>query len=387
MSTKLVKLCVVLILLISFPLFSSLHVQAASSQFVTKGTSANKVVALTFDDGADGTNIEKLLSILADHHITATFFLTGSGTKDHPSAVKKITAAGHDIGNHSYSHPDFTTLSSAQMKNELNQTEAMIKSTTGKSSKPLFRAPFGAVNSAVLSAAGSAGFTHTIQWNIDTLDWKGTSSTAITNKVMDHIVPGSIILMHTGEGASGTPGALPTMISKLKAKGYQFVTVRDLLFAQSTGDAYVVQPGDTLYRIAKKYGMTVQQLAELNHLADPSYIRAGQVLVISKPSSSIHTYTVKSGDTLYSLARKYGVSVSAIVSANHLANASYITVGQVLVIPDQAEPHFTAYAVKAGDTLYSIARRYNTSVSKLVQVNHLSNPDFLLIGTILKIPQ
>ncbi|MFQ3544306.1 LysM peptidoglycan-binding domain-containing protein [Halobacillus rhizosphaerae] len=386
MSTKLVKLCVVLTLLISFPLFSSLHVQAASSQFVAKGTSANKVVALTFDDGADGTNIEKILSVLADHQITATFFLTGSGTKAHPRAVKKIIAAGYDIGNHSYSHPDFTTLSAAQMKNELNQTEAMIKSTTGKSSKPLFRAPFGAVNSAVLSAAGSAGFTHTIQWNIDTLDWKGTSSAAITNKVMDHIVPGSIILMHTGEGASGTPGALPTMISKLKAKGYKFVTVRDLLFVQSAGDTYVVKPGDTLYRIAKKYGMTVQQMAEMNHLADPSYIRAGQVLVISEPSS-IHTYTVLSGDTLYSLARKYGVSVSSIVSANHLANASYITVGQVLVIPGQAEPHYTAYAVKAGDTLYSIARRYNTSVSKLVQVNHISNPDFLLMGTILKIPQ
>ena len=146
--------------LVLFSLFSfSGQAEAANSKFVTKGSTSSKVVALTFDDGSDGTNIQKILDILSTNHIKATFFLTGSGAQNHPQAIKNIAAKGHQIGNHSYSHPDFTGLSAAQMKSQLDRTETTIKNITGKSTKPIFRAPFGSTSSAVLTAVGNAGYT------------------------------------------------------------------------------------------------------------------------------------------------------------------------------------------------------------------------------------
>lgn len=340
MSTKLFKLVAVLALIL-FTFFSfSGQSQAANSKFVTKATTTSKVIALTFDDGSDGTNIQKILDILAANKVKATFFLTGSGAEKHPQSIKNIVAKGHQIGNHSYSHPDFTKLSTAKMKAELDKTEAAIKKITGKSTKPIFRAPFGATNSAVLAAVGNAGYTHTIQWNIDSLDWKGVSSTSITNKVMNNVVPGTIVLMHTGAGASGTPGALPGMISKLKAKGYSFVTVSELLKlkpAPSTGTKYTVKSGDTLYSIAKKYNVTVAALAKANNITNYNLIRVGQVLIIpskaAPPPAVTVKYTVKAGDTLYSIAKKYNVTVAKLAAANKITNYNLIRVGQVLVIP------------------------------------------------------
>ncbi|MDN7241607.1 LysM peptidoglycan-binding domain-containing protein [Planococcus sp. N028] len=341
MGNKLFKLVVVLALIL-FTFFSfSGQTEAASSKFVTKGNTTSKVIALTFDDGSDGTNIQKILDILSANKVKATFFLTGSGAEKHPQPIKNIVAKGHQIANHSYSHPDFTKISAAKMKAELDKTEATIKKITGNSTKPLFRAPFGATNSAVLAAVGNAGYTHTIQWNIDSLDWKGVSSTSITNKVMNNVVPGTIVLMHTGAGASGTPGALPGMISKLKAKGYSFVTVSELLKlkpAPSTGTKYTVKAGDTLYSIAKKHGVTVEALAKANNITNYNLIRVGQVLIIpskaaTPPPATSVKYTVKAGDTLYSIAKKYNVTVAKLAAANKITNYNLIRVGQVLVIP------------------------------------------------------
>lgn len=335
MGSKLFKVIAALTLILFTALSFSLKAEAAASTYVTKGTTTNKIVALTFDDGADGTNINKILGILSTNKIKATFFLTGSGAANHPTSIKNITAQGHEIGNHSYSHPDFTKMTAAQIKAELDKAEATIKNITGKTTKPLFRAPFGAVNSAVLSGVGAAGYTHTIQWNIDTVDWKGVSSTAITDKVVNNIVPGSIVLMHTGAGASGTPGALPGMISKLKAKGYSFVTVQQLLNLQAGTVKYTVKAGDTLYSIAARYKVTVAALAKANNITNYNLIRVGQVLIIpiTPPPATVVKYTVKAGDTLYSIARKYNTTVAKIATANKIASPYIIRVGQVLVIP------------------------------------------------------
>src|SRR5690606_31509676 len=187
--------------------------------------------------------------------------------------------------------------------------------------------------------------THTIQWNIDTVDWKGISSTEITNKVVNNIVPGSIVLMHTGAGAPGTPIALPGMISKLKAKGYKFVTISELLKLPPTGGTtYTVKAGDTLYSIAKKYNVTVAALAKANNITNYNLIRVGQVLVIpgttppAPPPATTVKYTVKAGDTLYSIASKYNTTVAAIASANKITNINLISVGQVLIIPVKQAP-------------------------------------------------
>ncbi|WP_233208611.1 LysM peptidoglycan-binding domain-containing protein [Planomicrobium sp. MB-3u-38] len=401
MGTRIGKIAAVM-LLVLFSLFSfNGQSDAASSSYITKGNTSSKVVALTFDDGADGTNTNKILDILSTHNVKATFFLTGSGAEDHPQFIRNIAAKGHQLGNHSYSHPDFRTLSATQMKSQLDRTETIIKNLTGKTTKPIFRAPYGSVNSNVLAGVGAAGYGYTIQWNIDTIDWRGDSATTITNKVVNNIVPGSIVLMHTGAGAPGTPVALPNIITKLKAKGYSFVTVSQMLNLPSSppasgGTTYTVKAGDTLYSIAQRFNTTVAKIAAANNIANVNLLRIGQVLIIpgtstAPPPATSTTYTVKAGDTLYSIAQRFNTTVAKIAAANNITNVNLLRIGQVLKIPgtSTAPPPATTvkYTVKAGDTLYSIALRYNTTVAKIAAANNITNVNFLRIGQVLIIPR
>ncbi len=260
----------------------ALPVSAAPSQVVSKGNTTEKVVALTFDDGADGANISRILQTLSTDNVKATFFLTGSGAANHGQKIRNIASQGHQIGNHSYTHSYFTQISAAQMRNELQRTETLIQQLTGRTTKPYFRPPYGAYNSSVLQTVGDAGYTRTIMWTIDTIDWRGDSATTIVNRVMSRITPGAIILMHTGAGASGTPSALPTIITRLKSMGYRFVTISQMLNLSSapSGQVYTVRAGDTLYSIARRYGVTVQRIASANRITNPNLIRVGQVLII-----------------------------------------------------------------------------------------------------------
>ena len=394
MTSRVVRVFMALLILLGTFGVAPRSVAAASSSFITSVNTTSKVVALTFDDGADGANTNKILDILAKYNVKATFFLTGSGANHHPQYIKNIAAKGHQLGNHSYSHPYFTQLSTTQMKSELDRTESLIKSLTGKTTKPIFRAPYGAVNNTVLSGVGAAGYSYTIQWNIDTVDWKGVSASQINTKVQSNIKPGSIVLMHTGAGAPGTPLALPTMISQLKAKGYQFVTISQLLAYQSnsTAKTYTVKSGDTLYGIARTYGVSVSALASANNITNTNLIYVGQVLVIpgtTTPPTSTTTYTVKSGDTLYKIAASYNTTVSKIASANNITNVNLIYVGQVLTIPGTTTPpaSTTTYTVKSGDTLYKIASSYNTTVSKIASANNITNVNLIYVGQTLTIPR
>ncbi|MBR3060912.1 MAG: LysM peptidoglycan-binding domain-containing protein [Exiguobacterium sp.] len=396
MKRKVIRGAMALFILLAMVITQSISVSAAASKFVTSMNTTSKVVALTFDDGADGANTNKILDILAKNNIKATFFLTGSGANNHPQYIKNIAAKGHQLGNHSYTHPDFTKLTATQMKSELDRTEALIKSLTGKTTKPIFRAPFGAVNSTVLSGVGASGYGYTIQWNIDTVDWKGLTASQINTKVQTNIKPGSIVLMHTGAGAPGTPLALPTMISQLKAKGYKFVTISQLLAYQnaSTNKTYTVKSGDTLYSIARTYGVTVSALAAANNITNYSLIYVGQVLIIPgttvTPPTTTVKYTVKSGDTLYKIATMYNTTVAKIAAANNIANVNSIYVGQVLVIPGTTvtPPTTTVkYTVKSGDTLYKIATMYNTTVAKIAAANNITNVSLISVGQVLTIPK
>lgn len=380
---------------------------AAPAQTISRGPTTEKVVALTFDDGSDGTNINRILNTLSSHNVKATFFLTGTGINNHPQAIRNIVNQGHAVGNHSYTHPDFTKISGTQIRSQLQQTEEAVRNLTGKTTKPFFRPPYGAYNSTVLQHVGDAGWRYSVMWTIDTIDWTGNSSSDIVNRVMTRITPGAIILMHTGAGASGTPAALPTIITRLKAQGYRFVTLPQLMNLPSTpapgSPTYTVRAGDTLYSIARRFDVTVQQIASANNLSNINLIRVGQVLTIPAsggtvtppppPPAATTRYTVRSGDTLYAIARRFNVTVQQIASANNLSNPNLIRVGQVLIIPSggsstpaPAPPATTTrYTVRPGDTLYSIARRYNTTVQRLASVNNLSNPNLIRVGQVLEI--
>lgn len=378
----------------------SMPVSAAPSQAIYRVNTTSKVVSFTFDDGSDGGHTNEILAILKQNNIKATFFVTGTAAQHHPSLLKNIVNQGHEIGNHSFNHPDFTKISASQTTDQLNRAETAIKSATGKTTKPLFRPPFGYVNQTVLNNVGANGYTKTIMWTIDTIDWRGDSASTITNKVVNNVVPGAIILMHSGQ-ATNTPEALPGMISKLKAMGYQFVPITKLLTYQGTSSStttYTVKSGDTLYKIANQYGVTVQQLVTANRLANPNLIRVGQVLTIPKaggttiPPTTTTKHTVLAGETLYGIALRYKVTVQQIVTANKITNPNLIRVGQVLTIPTRSQttppPATTVkYTVKAGDTLYSIARRYNTTVLAIARANNISNLNLIRPGQVLTIPR
>lgn len=379
---------------------------AAPSRLVQKGNTQENIVALTFDDGSDGTNIDSILSILSTYDVKATFFLTGSGASNHQQKIKNISQYGHDIGNHSYSHPYFTKISPTETKNQLQRTENIIRELTGKTIKPLFRPPYGDYNSTVLQRLGDAGYTHTIMWTIDTIDWTGNSANAIVQRIMAGITPGSIILMHTGAGATGTTSALPTVITRLKAMGYRFTTVSELLNIESkpSGTNYAIKTGDTLYGIARRYNVSINQLALANNIKNVNLIGVGQVLRIpgissngSTPPSPTTTpitntkYTVRSGDTLYAIAKNYDLSVLQIVAANNIKNANLIQPGQVLTLPRKSgstlpNPTTKYHTVRSGDTLYAISRRYGVSIQRITTANKITNPNLIRIGQVLIIP-
>ena len=147
---------------------------------------------------------------------------------------------------------------------------------------------------------------------------------------------------------------------------------------------YTVKSGDTLWSISKKYGITVDELKQINNLSS-NLLSVGQNLIIPTMDVNETTYTVKKGDTLYTLANKFNTSVDNLKSINNLTTDS-LSIGQILKIPaNNMEDSNNSYIVKSGDTLYSIAKQYNTSVSDLKQINGLTS-DILSIGQVLKIP-
>ncbi len=190
-----------------------------------------KVVALTFDAGANADGVASILSTLSANHVRASFFLTGDFTSSFPAQAKAMAAAGR-AGDHSVSHPYFTKLTDAQMRQEVLGAQQTIKTVTGANPAPWFRFPFGDYNAHTVSVVNSTGFVP-VGWTVDTLGWEGTSEgitvAKIVSRVLGSLQPGEIVLMHCGSNPTDhstlDADALPSVISQLRSRGYQFVTV------------------------------------------------------------------------------------------------------------------------------------------------------------------
>ena len=199
-------------------------ISKADATFISKLNTTNNKIALTFDDCNNRANMEEILNILSKESVKATFFVTGDTIERYPDMLTKIVDNGNSIGNHSYSHSDFTVLTSEEIKKEIEKTEEAIKELTGKSTKPMFRPPYGKFNDEVIDILGELGFTSFVYWSIDTKDWSGISADDIMYEVLSKANPGSIVLMHASYGAKNTSAALPEIIRGLRDMGYEFVT-------------------------------------------------------------------------------------------------------------------------------------------------------------------
>ena len=186
------------------------------------------LMVLTFDAGADRGFAAEILNFLAEKDVRATFGMTGAWAEANPDLIQRIVREGHDLINHSWSHPDFTTISSAERADQLARVDAVIIEQTGRSMKPYFRPPFGAYNEAVLQDLLANGYNVNVMWTTDTLGWNGLSAAEINQRVFNDAVPGGIVLMHVG-AASQDAAALPEMIDTLRAMGYSFATITELV--------------------------------------------------------------------------------------------------------------------------------------------------------------
>ena len=178
---------------------------------------------LTSDWGNEDT--QQLIDTLKKYNVNATFFVVGAWVDKYPESVKALSDAGNEVMSHSNDHAHFSQLTSDQIIANVTAGNEKIEKVTGK--KPtLFRCPYGEYDNHVITTVKSMGITP-IQWNVDSLDWKGIDAQTITNRVMKNVVPGSIILFHNA--AKHTPEALPGIIEQLLAQGYRIVPVSQLL--------------------------------------------------------------------------------------------------------------------------------------------------------------
>ena len=190
-----------------------------------------KQISLTFDSAWGNEDLDSILETLQSYHVSASFFVTGEWVANYPNEVQKIHANGHDLGNHSEHHKNMSQLTSEACTTELLTVHERMKNLIGVEMN-LFRPPYGDYNDTVIKTAASCGY-FTIQWSVDSLDWKDYGIDSIIKTVTKHpeLKNGAIILLHTG--SKYTAEALPLLIEQLQAQGYEFVPVSKLIYTEN----------------------------------------------------------------------------------------------------------------------------------------------------------
>lgn len=186
----------------------------------------DKKIAISFDCAWGTDYTDKLLEIMQGENVKCTFFTVEFWAKKHPDYLKKISEYGHEIGTHSATHPYMSKLDREGIIRELSSSVSIIESVTGNKVK-VFRPPYGDYNDRLIETASEMGL-YTIQWDVDSLDWKDLSAFEIEKRVVSRVKSGSIVLFHN-QGLH-TAEALPQIIKTLKNKGFEFTTIGDLIY-------------------------------------------------------------------------------------------------------------------------------------------------------------
>ena len=196
----------------------------------------DKTIALSFDAAWGNEDTQTLIDILNKYKINATFFVVGDWVTKYPDSVKALFDAGNEVMSHSDDHAHFASLSADEIKSNINASNDKIENVTGV--RPtLFRCPYGEYNDTVIKTVKDMGMT-AIQWDVDSLDWKGISADEIQSRVLNNVKSGSIVLFHNA--AENTPEALPGIIEALIADGYKIVPISQLIL---TGDYTIDNTG------------------------------------------------------------------------------------------------------------------------------------------------
>ncbi len=183
-------------------------------------------VAMTFDDGPSAKLTPKLLDLLAAHHMKATFFVVGENAADHPEILQRAVREGHEIANHTWSHPNLAKMGDDGVRRELQKTDDAIRSAIG--TRPtLMRPPYGSITAHQKHWIHEEFGYRVIIWDVDPLDWKRPGPSVVTSRILKETHPGSIILAH--DIHAPTIEAMPATFDQLEAKGFKFVTVSELL--------------------------------------------------------------------------------------------------------------------------------------------------------------
>lgn len=207
------------------------QVPIAAPPELQRGPLGRRQIALTFDAGDEATDLPQLLADLQRLQVRATFFLTGRWCRRHPREVTLLAQSSHAIGNHSWAHPAYTSLPDEGIRQDLLRADALLNSLFGHSVRPLFRPPFGDRDERVLRILAENGY-RSIYWTLDTLDSIEPRKTPafLAARVLDQTddrLDGAIILSHVGYPE--TCAAAPVIITKLRARGFSFVTVPEWL--------------------------------------------------------------------------------------------------------------------------------------------------------------
>ena len=221
--------------LLGAPPFRPIPAPPAVARVVSRGDATQPLVALTFDAGADRGNAARILDTLAANDIRSSFGITGQWARANPDLVRRMAAEGHHVFNHTDDHRSFTGvsdrlggLSPEERVAQLDRADAAIAALVGRSTRPWFRSPYGDHDAATQEQLAAAGYYYNVLWTIDSLGWNGLSAGAVAGRVLAGAAPGAIVLFHVG-ASSADAAALQAIIDGLRARGYDFATVDELV--------------------------------------------------------------------------------------------------------------------------------------------------------------